>query len=277
MTHFSNLSRRKFVWGMTCTCGTLFLPSCADVAMSDRKQFNILSDDFLYSKTFPAYENFKSQTKLITGTSEYDNIVKIGYDIRDAINVYYANQGGEDPTENFQWEFALVDDDQTKNAWCMPGGKIAFYSGILPIAKNDDGIASIMGHEIAHAVARHSAERASRSILMDAGTYALQRFVLGASLTGYSRDLYNQLRQLGLELPFSRSQESEADYLGLIFMSLAGYNIEESYKVWERMKKDIGGKGPAEFLSTHPSPDNRINKLKEWIPTVRLQYPPISV
>ena len=277
MTHFSNLSRRKFVWGMTCTCGTLLLPSCSEVAMSDRKQFNILSDDFLYSKTFPAYENFKSQTKLITGTSEYDNIVKIGYDIRDAINVFYANQGGEDPTENFQWEFALVDDDQTKNAWCMPGGKIAFYSGILPIAKNDDGIASIMGHEIAHAVARHSAERASRSILMDAGTYALQRFVLGASLTGYSRDLYNQLRQLGLELPFSRNQESEADYLGLIFMSLAGYNIEESYKVWERMKEDMGGKGPAEFWSTHPSPDNRINKLKEWIPTVKLQYPPISV
>ena len=277
MAHFSNLSRRKFVWGMTCTCGTLFLPSCADVAMSDRKQFNILSDDFLYSKTFPAYENFKSQTKLITGTSEYDNIVKIGYDIRDAINVYYANQGVEDPTKNFQWEFVLVDDDQTKNAWCMPGGKIAFYSGILPIAKNDDGIASIMGHEIAHAVARHSAERASRSILMDAGTYALQRFVLGASLTGYSRDLYNQLRQLGLELPFSRSQESEADYLGLIFMSLAGYNTEESYKVWERMKEDMGGKGPAEFWSTHPSPDNRINKLKEWIPTVKLQYPPISV
>ena len=277
MTHFSNLSRRKFVWGMTCTCGSLLLPSCADVAMSDRKQFNILSDDFLYSKTFPAYENFKSQSKLITGTSEYDNIVKIGYDIRDAINVYYANQGGEDPTENFQWEFALVDDDQTKNAWCMPGGKIAFYSGILPIAKNDDGIASIMGHEIAHAVARHSAERASRSILMDAGTYALQRFVLGASLTGYSRDLYNQLRQLGLELPFSRSQESEADYLGLIFMSLAGYNTEESYKVWERMKEDMDGKGPAEFWSTHPSPDNRINKLKEWIPTVKLQYPPISV
>jgi len=261
---------------MTCTCGTLLLPSCADVAMSDRKQFNILSDDFLYSKTFPAYENFKSQTKLITGTSEYDNIVKIGYDIRDAINVYYANQGVEDPTENFQWEFALVDDDQTKNAWCMPGGKIAFYSGILPIAKNDDGIASIMGHEIAHAVARHSAERASRSILMDAGTYALQRFVLGASLTGYSRDLYNQLRQLGLELPFSRSQESEADYLGLIFMSLAGYDIEESYRVWERMKEDMGGKGPAEFWSTHPSPDNRIQKLKGWVPEVSAKYPPVK-
>jgi len=140
MTHFSNLSRRKFVWGMTCACGTLLLPSCTDVAMSDRKQFNILSDDFLYSKTFPAYENFKSQTKLITSTTEYDNIVKIGYDIRDAINFYYANQRSSNPTENFEWEFVLVDDDKTKNAWCMPGGKIAFYSGILPIAKNNDAL-----------------------------------------------------------------------------------------------------------------------------------------
>ena len=183
----------------------------------------------------------------------------------------------ENPTENFQWEFVLVDDDQTKNAWCMPGGKIAFYSGILPIARNDDGIASIMGHEIAHAVARHSAERASRSILMDAGTYAFERLVLGTSLTGYSRDLYSQLRQLGLELPFSRSQESEADYLGLIFMSLAGYNIDESYKVWERMKEEIDGKGPAEFWSTHPSPDNRIEKLKGWIPNVRTEYPSVNI
>ncbi len=184
--------------------------------------------------------------------------------------------GEENPTANFQWEFVLVDDSQTKNAWCMPGGKIAVYSGILPIAKNNDGIASIMGHEIAHAVARHSAERASRSILMDAGTYAFERLVLGTSLTGYSRDLYGQLRQVGLELPFNRSQESEADYLGLIFMSLAGYNTDETYKVWERMKEDMGGKGPAEFWSTHPSPDNRINKLKEWIPTVNLKYPAVK-
>jgi len=158
----------------------------------------------------------------------------------------------------------------------MPGGKIAVYSGILPIAKNNDGIASIMGHEIAHAVARHSAERASRSILMDAGTYAFERLVLGTSLTGYSRNLYGQLRQIGLELPFNRSQESEADYLGLIFMSLAGYNTDETYKVWERMKEDMGGKGPSEFWSTHPSPDNRINKLKEWIPTVNLKYPAVK-
>ena len=111
---------------------------------------------------------------------------------------------------------------------------------------------------------------------MDAGTYAFERLVLGTSLTGYSRNLYGQLRQVGLELPFNRSQESEADYLGLIFMSLAGYNTDETYKVWERMKEDMGGKGPAEFWSTHPSPDNRINKLKEWIPTVNLKYPAVK-
>ena len=156
MTHLHNISRRNFIFGLSCTCGSaILLPSCTEVEISGRKQFNILSDDFLYSKTFPAYEKFKSQTKLITGTTEYNNIVNIGYSIRDAIGVYYAKIDEQNPTDNFQWEFVLVDDNQTKNAWCMPGGKIAVYSGILPIAKNNDGLASIMGHEIAHAVARH--------------------------------------------------------------------------------------------------------------------------
>jgi predicted Zn-dependent protease len=277
MSENNNLTRRNFIYSATCMCGvSLVLPSCSQVTMSERQQFNILSDNFLYSKTFPAYNNFKSQSKLITGTNEYNNLIDIGYRIRDAINIYYQKKGGKNPTDNFQWEFVLVDDAQTKNAWCMPGGKIAFYTGILPIAKNNDGLASIMGHEIAHAVARHSAERASRSILMDASTYAFERLILGTSLKGYSRDVYGQLRQVGLELPFSRSQESEADYLGLIFMSLAGYNIEESYKVWQRMKESMDEKGPAEFWSTHPSPDNRIKKLKEWIPLVSNQYPAIG-
>ena len=278
MSYIHNISRRKFIWGLSCTCGsTLFLPSCTEVEISGRKQINILSDDFLYSKTFPAYAKFKSQSKLITGTKEYDDVVKIGYSIRDSIGIYYASRNEQNPTDNFQWEFVLVDDDQTKNAWCMPGGKIAVYSGILPIANNNDGLASILGHEIAHAVARHSAERASRAILMDASTYAFERLVLGTSMTGYSRELYGQMRQLGLELPFSRSQESEADYLGLVFMNLAGYNIKESYLVWERMQEAKGGKGRAEFFSTHPSPKNRITKLKKWIPQVRKQYPPVKV
>ena len=271
MSEKNYFSRRKFIYNMGCVCGTsLILPSCTQVAMSERSQFNILSDDFLYSKTFSAYNNFKSQTKLITGTQEYKNLIEIGERIRNAINVYYKQKDEKNPTDNFQWEFILVDDDQTKNAWCMPGGKIAFYSGILPIAKNNNGIASIMGHEIAHAVARHSAERASTAILADVGTIALETF-LGQKIPGA-----RYLRQFGLDLPFNRNQESEADYLGLIFSSLAGYDIEESYKVWERMK-DASGSGPAEFWSTHPSPDNRIKKLKEWIPLVSYKYPVISL
>ena len=274
MTKMLHLSRRKFIYNTCCTCTSgLILSSCTEVALSERKQINILSDDYLYSQTFPAYENFKSQSNLITGTNEYDTVVQIGYKIRDAINIYYQHNGQENPTSNFEWEFILVDDNETKNAWCMPGGKIAFYSGILPVAKNEDGIAAIMGHEIAHAVARHSAERASTALVTDLGIMALEQLVLGQRLpqaAGY-------VRQFGLDLPFNRSQESEADYMGLIFSSMAGYDINESYKVWERMKEEMEGSGPPEFFSTHPSPDNRIIKLKEWIPLIRVQYPPIKI
>ncbi len=274
MTKMLHLSRRKFIYNTCCTCTSgLILSSCAEVALSERKQINILSDDYLYSQTFPAYENFKSQSNLIIGTKEYDTVVQIGYNIRDAINIYYQHNGQENPTSNFEWEFILVDDDETKNAWCMPGGKIAFYSGILPVAKNEDGIAAIMGHEIAHAVARHSAERASTAMVTDLGIMALEQLVLGQRLpqaAGY-------VRQFGLDLPFNRNQESEADYMGLIFSSMAGYDINESYKVWERMKEDMDGSGPPEFFSTHPSPDNRIIKLKEWIPLIKVQYPPIKI
>ena len=270
MTEINNLSRRNFVNGIGCMCcSSMILSSCTDVALSDRSQFNIINDDFLYAQTFPAYENFKSENKLITGTRDYNNIVNIGFKISEAINAYYLSNGENNPTNNFEWEFILVDDDQTKNAWCMPGGKIAFYSGILPIAKNNDGIASIMGHEIAHAVARHSAERASTAILADIGTIALET-LLGQKIPGGK-----YIRQFGLDLPFNRSQELEADYLGLVFMSLAGYDIKESFKVWERMK-ETQGNNPAEFFSTHPSPDNRINQLKNWIPIVSAQYPAIG-
>ena len=272
MSENNYFSRRKFIYGASCICGaSLILPSCTEVTLSDRQQFNIFSDKYLYTKTFPAYENFKTKNKLLTGTKEYDSLLKIGYKIRDSINMYYKLRGEKNPTSNFEYDFILVDDDKIKNAWCMPGGKIAFYSGILPIAKNEDGIASIMGHEIAHAVARHSAERASTAMIANMGTMALENFILGKSIPGGK-----YLRRFGLDLPFSRSQETEADYLGLIFMSLAGYNINESYKVWERMKKETQSGNTSEFFNTHPSPTNRINKLKNWIPIVSSQYPAIG-
>ena len=273
MSELIDLSRRKFIYASSCTCASsLFFSSCTEVSMSERKQLIIYPDGFLYSQAYSAYNNFKSKSKLITGTSEYDQIIEVNYKIRNAINIFYDTNGQKNPTSNFQWEIILVDDDQTKNAWCLPGGKIAFYSGILPIAKNKDGIASIKGHESAHAVARHTAERASVALVANLGTSAFEAFVLKQRLpreAGY-------IRSLGIDLPFNRKQESEADYLGLIFMSLANYDTEESYKVWERMKENMDGKSIPEFWSTHPSPDNRIKRLKEWIPIVKAQYPAIK-
>ena len=270
------MNRRKFLGYFGCGYCSLLIHQCTTVPITDRRQLRIIPESSLNRQAAQIYEKVKRKEKLSNDVNQLNEIKEIGHRIEEAVSEYFYQNNLVDPTANFQWEYILVDNKKIKNAWCMPGGKIAVYSGILPIAKNNDGIASIMGHEIAHAVARHSAERASRSILMDAGTYAFERLVLGTSLTGYSRDLYGQLRQVGLELPFNRSQESEADYLGLIFMSLAGYNTDETYKVWERMKEDMGGKGPSEFWSTHPSPDNRINKLKEWIPTVNLKYPAVK-
>ena len=280
MSVFNNISRRKFIYGCSCVCASsLILPACTEVALSDRQQLNILSDDFLYSKTFPAYNNFKSQSKLITGTSEYNQIVDIGFKIRDAINVYYQTNAQEDPTSNFQWEFILVDDDQTKNAWCMPGGKIAVYTGILDVTKNTNGLAAVMGHEVAHAVAKHSVERASRGVLLRTGTSILD-IATGGKLSKVNKatgmNTVGLLSQIGLMNPFNRKQESEADYLGLIFSSLSGYDIRETVKIWERMKKANKGKEPPEFMSTHPSSDNRIKKINEWTNDIILDYPPIN-
>ena len=275
MSYFSSLSRRKFIWSLSCTCGaSLILPSCADVAMSDRKQIKIFSDDYLYSKAFPAYEDFKLRTKLITNTSESQKIIDIGLSIRDAINVYYANLSEEDPTTNFQWEFILVDDDQTKNAWCMPGGKIAFYTGIMPIAKNEDGIASIMSHEISHAFARHTVEKLTQHSIVSLGTQGLLSSGYGKVIT-QNPDIYNSVLQFGIMLPFSRTMESEADYMGLVFMNLAGYNLNDSVEVWKRMQLSNQGKNTPEFMSSHPSPENRIKNLQNWIKEVKSNYPTV--
>ena len=274
MIYCHNISRRKFIQGLSCTCGAaMMLSSCAEVEISGRKQLNIFSDEYIHKKVFPSYQKFKNETKLITDTAEYKNLKEITFNIINSIDVYYANKNESNPTNNFQWEVVLVDDDNMKNAWCMPGGKMAFYSGILPIAKNKDGIASIMGHEIAHAVARHSAERASQALIMDLGTAAIEQFVIKSPMPSVS----GRIRQFGIELPFSRNQESEADYLGLVFMSLSGYNTNESYLVWERMQQDSEMNRIPEFVSTHPAPKNRIKKLKEWIPIVINEYPPIKV
>ena len=208
-----------------------------------------------------------------------DEIKEIGSNTEKAISAYFESINKRDPTYNFQWEYILIDNDKIKNAWCMPGGKIAIYTGILKITKNKDGLAAVMGHEIAHAVAKHSVERASRALVLNIGTAALDIFT-GGAISNASRttgvDVAGMLRTFGIDNPFGRKQEREADYLGLIFSSLAGYDIRESVKVWERMKEAYKGQEPPEWMSTHPSSDKRIVSLTKWIPEIIINYPPLK-
>ena len=199
--------------------------------------------------------------------------------IEFAICEYFYQNNISDPTQNFDWEYILIDNKKVKNAWCMPGGKIAVYSGILEVINNNNnGLAVILGHEIAHAVAKHSVERASRNVLLNVGTQIVD-IASGGKLSTINRttgiNTVGLLSQLGITNPFNRKQESEADYLGLIFSSLAGYDIRESVKVWERMKEAHKGQEPPEWMSTHPSSIKRIESLKGWIPEIIIQYPPI--
>ena len=250
----------------------LFLGSCTSVSITERKQLMILGDDIIYPQAFKAYDDFKKQNKLINEGKDFDKIQEITEDIKKAINIFYESRNKANPTSNFRWEVILVDNEEIKNAWCMPGGKMAVYSGILDIANNDNALAALMGHEIAHAVARHGSERASQGVLFDIGTMALEKLVLGQSLSGDSRKLYEYFANFGVMLPFSRSHETEADYLGLIFMHIAGYEMEEAIKMWERMNKNNSRSQPPEFLSTHPSNKTRIENIKKWIPEVKQNF-----
>ena len=250
----------------------VFLTSCTSVSITDRKQLMILGDDVIYPEAFKAYKDFKSKTKLIESGKEIDKINKVTNNIKTAIKNFYKSEGKKDPTSNFAWEVVLVDNKEVKNAWCMPGGKMAVYSGILEIANNEGSLAALMGHEIAHAVARHGSERASQGLILDLGTMAVEKLLIGRPLTGDSRKLYDYFTTFGVMLPFSRSHEAEADYLGLVFMHFAGYDLDESYKMWERMDKLNSGNRTPEFLSTHPSSKTRIENIKKWIPLVKENY-----
>ena len=250
----------------------VFLTACTSVSITDRKQLMILGDDVIYPEAFKAYKDFKSKTKLIESGKEIDEINKVTNNLKTAIKNYYKSEGRKDPTSNFAWEVVLVDNKEVKNAWCMPGGKMAVYSGILEIANNEGSLAALMGHEIAHAVARHGSERASQGLILDLGTMAVEKLLIGRPLTGDSRKLYDYFTTFGVMLPFSRSHEAEADYLGLVFMHFAGYDLDESYKMWERMDKLNSGNRTPEFLSTHPSSKTRIENIKKWIPLVKENY-----
>ena len=274
-----NVNRRKFIELFSCGCCGLIMPSCATVPITERRQLSIIPEATINRQASAAYENFRSKTKLITSGPQLKTIKKIGRKIENSVSAFFENKNEDDPTKNFQWDYILVDNDKVKNAWCMPGGKIAIYTGILKITKNDNALAAVMGHEIAHAVARHSVERASQALTVNLGTQVADIFLGGAinrtrNTVGKSSGM--DIFQLGIFNPFGRQQETEADYLGLIFSSLAGFDIRESVKLWERMSESNKGKEPPQFMSTHPSSQNRIKNLNKWISEIIIKYPPIK-
>jgi len=274
------MDRRKFLSYVGCGCCGIVMNGCSTAPITDRKQFKIIPEAKLNAQAAQIYEKIKEKEKMSDDIKSLNEIKNIGKRMEESISEYFYRAGIDDPTTNFDWEYILIDNDKVKNAWCMPGGKIAIYTGILDVTKNTNGLASVMGHEIAHAVAKHSVERASRGALLQTGTSLIDIFTggkLGQINRATGMNTVGLLSQIGIMNPFSRTQETEADYLGMIFASLSGFDIRETKKLWERMKEANKGKEPPQFMSTHPSSSKRIKNLKEWENSVILDYPPIKI
>ena len=226
------------------------------------------SSDQIFPMAFQEYENFLSKSVVIKGTTESQMITTVGQNIANAAEKWLTANGYQGYLKDYRWEYNLVN-DETVNAWCMPGGKIVFYTGILPITQTETGIAVVMGHEVAHALADHGAQRMSAGVLQQAvalsGNVAL-------SDKEVERQKFNAVygigTTLGVKLPLSRSHETEADKIGLDIMAIAGYNPDEAAELWKRMKAN-GGSSTPEFLSTHPSNDTRIANLTKWAPAAK--------
>jgi predicted Zn-dependent protease len=249
--------------------------SCNTVPLSGRKQMAFLPETTLAEMSMTSYREFLASHKISTDKEKTAMIKNAGHRISSAVENYLHEQGMSSRIAEFQWEFNLIEDDMV-NAWAMPGGKIAFYTGILPVTANNDGIAVVMGHEIAHVVARHGNERMSQQLLVQTGGLALS--VALRERPAETRNMfmaaYGVGSAVGVVLPYSRSHEREADRLGLIFMAMAGYNPQEAVAFWERMERLSGSAGPPEFLSTHPSSAGRIRDIKTFLPEAMKYFRP---
>ena len=243
---------------------TLF--QCATVPITGRSQLRLIGNDQVFPMSFDQYDQVKSESKVITGTEESQMIQRVGKRIQLAVEGYFAKEGKSEYLDGYEWEFNLIKEDETVNAWCMPGGKVVFYTGILPICEDEAGVAVVMGHEIAHAIANHGRERISQQAATQAGLSGLQIFLGVKGTSAMTEQMIMQgagaVTTLGV-LKFSREHESEADKLGLYFMAMAGYDPREAPAFWERMSAKGGGQSPPEFLSTHPSDKTRINDLNK--------------
>ena len=251
---------------------SIFTNSCSTVPVTGRNQLNIIPSSELMSMSFQQYTDFLKSNKLSSDTKNVALIKNVGAKIQKAVEKYFAEQKMSNQLDGYAWEFNLVESDQV-NAWCMPGGKVVFYTAILPICQDESGIATVMGHEIAHAIAEHGGERLSQSLLVELGGLGLQAALQSKpQLTQQlAMTAFGIGAQVGVLLPFSRLHESEADHMGLIFMAMAGYNPNNAVSFWQRMAAQGGG-APPEFLSTHPSNETRINDLKKLVPKAMQYY-----
>lgn len=246
--------------------------SCKTNPFTGEKNLNFVSNSQIFPMAFQQYDQLLSEAKVVRGTPEAQMIKNVGNKIATAAKRYLDANGYQGYLQGYEWEYNLID-EETVNAWAMPGGKIAFYTGILPIAKDETGVAAIMAHEVAHALADHGAQRMSAAQLQQLGAVAGSVALSGKSQQ--TQQIFSQAyglgSQLGVMLPFSRGHESEADRIGLTLMALAGYNPSEAANLWRRMKASSDGAAPPEFLSTHPSTDTRIRNIEKWAPQAKAE------
>ncbi|MFA8433155.1 MAG: M48 family metallopeptidase [Marinifilaceae bacterium] len=265
-------SIRKQLQKLAIVSLLFFAVGCATVPITGRKQMNLFPEGQMISMSLTQYDQFLKENKVSEDKEQTQLVKNVGHRIAEAVEQYMNEKGLGDRIANFQWEFNLVESD-VPNAWCMPGGKVVFYSGILPYTKTEAGLAVVMGHEIAHAIARHGNERMSQQM-------GIQAVGMGLNLALQEKPKETQniamaafggVSNLGVILPFSRTHETEADKMGLIFMAMAGYDPAEAVEFWKRMA-DSGGQKPPEFLSTHPSDETRIQNLKAFLPEAMKYY-----
>lgn len=240
--------------------------TCATVPITGRRTLNLIPGSQINSMSFSQYDEFLKSNKLSDNAEQTAMVKDVGSKIQKAVERYFESEGMASYLESYAWEFNLVEDSLV-NAWCMPGGKVVVYTGLLPVAEDEAGLAVVMGHEIAHAIANHGNERMSQGLLLQMGGVALSQAIKNkpAETQNLFMTAFGAGATIGAMLPFSRLHESEADRLGLIFMTMAGYDPNQAVDFWERMSAGKSG-SPPEFLSTHPSDDTRIRKIKETIP-----------
>ncbi len=243
--------------------------ACTTNPITGRKSLQLVSDQEIAGMAVQQYQQTLAQSKVVTGTTAAKSVKNVGLRIQNAARNYYRQIGRESDLASFQWEFNLIDDKQI-NAWCMPGGKVAVYTGILPITQNNTGLAVVMGHEVSHALAGHGNERISQAMVAQLGGSVIGGTLSNGQMAGIFQQVYPIGAQVAL-LKYGRKQELEADEMGLYLMGMAGYDPRQSKPFWERMEASSSGNRPPEFLSTHPSPESRRSDLDKHMPKA-LEY-----